>query len=283
MASSRFEVDPEDLSLLQTLTRISNVEELEEHISSVQNKANRIHNYPCIGLFVFTKFNIKLAPKYHHVLSLVKSHTDAIFLDVGCCVGNALRKVVADGWPVENTIGIDLYKEFWDIGHEMFKSTPDSFPAGFVGGDIFDDTTLAPSFDPSNKASTISSLESLNLRSLTSLTPLRHRVSAIYVCNVFHLFNVEKQLDLAKRLVSLLMRRSGSVIFGSHGVVPAQRAQTLDPGPTSFHSAKSFASMWTTVFEPGSVEVSWEVKARPRKKLSVLGEWDIISWSVTWI
>ncbi|KAJ3736724.1 hypothetical protein DFJ43DRAFT_988981 [Lentinula guzmanii] len=280
MVNPRFEVDPEDLSLLQTLTGISSREELEEHIIAVQNKANRIHNYPCIGLFVFTKFNIKLSPNYHQVLSLIDTHKDAIFLDVGCCVGNALRKVVTDGWPVENTIGIDLSKEFWDLGHEMFRSTPESFPAGFVGGDIFDDVILAPTIGRSDDSNFIPNLERVNLRNLTSLAPLRHRVSAIYVCNVFHLFHAEKQLDLARRLASLLTRQSGSVIFGSHGVAPAQLAVT-NVGPNSFHSAESFASMWATLFEADSVEISWKVKVRPRKKLSVLGEWDIIWWSVT--
>ncbi|KAJ4490239.1 hypothetical protein J3R30DRAFT_3420182 [Lentinula aciculospora] len=274
----RFEVDSEDLLLLQTLTGIFNGKELEEHVLAVQNRANRIHNYPCIGLFVFTKFNIKLSPNYQQILSLIRTHQDAIFLDVGCCVGNALRKVVADGWPVENTIGNDLYKEFWDIGHELFKSTPESFPAGFIGGDIFDDAILAPPIahpdDPNP--------DTVNLRDLTFLTPLRHRVSAIYVCNVFHLFNAGKQFELARRLASMLTRQPGSTIFGSHGVIPAQRSVT-DVAPDSFHSAKSFANMWNEVFEVGSVEISWKTKVKPQRRLSVLGEWDIIWWSVTCI
>ncbi|KAJ3892978.1 hypothetical protein GG344DRAFT_44267 [Lentinula edodes] len=280
MSLSRFNVDPEDLSLLQTLTGIASGKELEEHISVVQNKANRIHNYPCIGLFTFTKFSIKLSPNYQQVLSLIRSRKDALFLDVGCCVGNALRKVVADGWPAGNTIGIDLHKEFWDIGHELFRSTSDSFPAGFIGGDIFDDTILAP-IDDSDTIPNLN-LETVDLHHLTFLTPLRRRVSAIYACNVFHLFTVEKQSELAKRLAYLLMRKPGSVIFGSHGVVPAQRA-AKDVGPNSFHSAKSFAEMWSEVFEAGSVEISWKIKVRPQKRLSVLGEWDIIWWSVTCI
>ncbi|KAJ3860873.1 hypothetical protein EV359DRAFT_48295 [Lentinula novae-zelandiae] len=278
MSLPRFDVDPEDLSLLQTLTGIASGKELEEHISVVQNKANRIHNYPCIGLFTFTKFSIKLSPNYAQVLSLIRSRKDALFLDVGCCVGNALRKVVADGWPAGNTIGIDLHKEFWDIGHELFKSTSDSFPAGFIGGDIFDDTILTP-IDDSDTIPNLN-LETIDLHHLTFLTPLRRRVSAIYACNVFHLFTVQKQSELAKRLAYLLMRKPGSVIFGSHGVVPAQRA-ARDVGPNSFHSAKSFAEMWSEVFEAGSVEISWKIKVRPQRRLSMLGEWDIIWWSVT--
>lgn len=42
MSLPRFDVDPEDLSLLQTLTGIASGKELEEHISVVQNKANRV-------------------------------------------------------------------------------------------------------------------------------------------------------------------------------------------------------------------------------------------------
>ncbi|KAF8830490.1 hypothetical protein HHX47_DHR2000965 [Lentinula edodes] len=251
MSLSRFDVDPGDLSLLQTLTGIANEKELEEHISVVQNKANRTHYFWMWDAAVST---------YQKISYLLAQLLTSVI------VGNALRKVVADGWPAENTIGIDLHK--------------DSFPAGFIGGDIFDDTILAP-IDDSDTIPNLN-LETVDLHHLTFLTPLRRRVSAIYACNVFHLFTVEKQSELAKRLAYLLMRKPGSVIFGSHGVVPAQRA-AKDVGPNSFHSAKSFAEMWSEVFEAGSVEISWKIKVRPQKRLSVLGEWDIIWWSVTCI
>ncbi|KIK68597.1 hypothetical protein GYMLUDRAFT_153601 [Collybiopsis luxurians FD-317 M1] len=279
--SSEFDVDPEDLGLLQKLTGINDVNELEEHISNVQKTANqgRLNNYPCIGMFTFTKFNIKLSPTYAHALSLGKTRKDAIFLDVGCCVGNALRKVVADGWPAENTIGVDLYKEFWEVGHELFRSTPDSFPASFIGGDLFDDVILTPlkANDPQNL-----DLQSVKLHDLKSLTPLQYRVSAIYACNFFHLFNAEKQFELAKRLASLLLPSSGSVIFGSHGVFPSQRL-SVQPGGPSFHTAESFADMWKQVFDPDTVEISWKIKSRPQRKFSALGRWDIIWWSVVYV
>ncbi|KAF9078847.1 hypothetical protein BDP27DRAFT_1310277 [Rhodocollybia butyracea] len=267
------DIDHEDLALLHSLTGIKDEKELEGHINAVQKKANQIHAYPCIGLMSFTKFNIKLFPHYERVISIPKTRNDAIFLDVGCCVGNSLRKAVSDGWPVEQTVGTDLHTEFWDIGHELFRSTPDSFPAGFVGGDLFNDDILAQP-----NANTIIS-HTKDLRSLTSLTPLRGGVAAIYVCNFFHLFNSEKQLELARRLASLLTQSPGSVIFGSHGVTPSSNPGSANPA--SFHSAESFASMWTDVFEANTVEVFWEVKSRPKQRFSPLGRWDIIWWSVT--
>ncbi|KAF5389546.1 hypothetical protein D9757_004164 [Collybiopsis confluens] len=277
--ASKFDVDSEDLALLRQLTGIHNVKELENHITEVQNKANYIKDYPCIGMFTFTKFNIKFSPNYNHALSLSRTRQNAIFLDVGCCVGNALRKIVADGWPAQNTIGTDLYREFWDVGHELFKSTPNSFPAHFIPGDLFDDavlTTAPISSDPQE-----SDLKLAKLQNLTSLTPLRHRVSVIYACNLFHLFTAERQVELAKRLASLLEPSSGSIIFGSHGVSPYPRR--TQPDGVSFHTAESFADMWKEVFEPGTVEISWKIKSKPQRKFSAFGRWDIIWWSITYL
>jgi len=280
--NTQFEVDPEDLALLQKITGIIDEKELEDHVTDIQNKANRIHDYPCISMFMFTKFNIKLSPSYEYVISLAKTRKDAIFLDIGCCVGNALRKIVSDGWPVENTIGIDLHKEFWDVGHELFKSTPDSFPAGFIGGDLFDNGILASANvdEPQLDWGTV------KLRNLTSLTPLKGQISAIYASNVFHLFGMEKQWELARRLASLLSPNPGSIIFGRHGVMPSEpgESRNCDGKEVFYHSAKSFAEMWEELFKPNTVDIKVQVHNKSEKRFtSAFGEWDMIFFSIVFV
>lgn len=40
--NTQFEVDPEDLALLQKITGIIDEKELEDHVTDIQNKANRV-------------------------------------------------------------------------------------------------------------------------------------------------------------------------------------------------------------------------------------------------
>lgn len=111
---------------------------------------------------------------------------------------------------------------FWDCGHELFKSTPQSFPAAFVAGDVFDPAFLAPCEPEAIIAGKYSApgTPTTPLKDFRSLTPLQGKISAIFAGAFFHLFNEEIQLGLAHRLASLLSPEKGSVIFGQHGSMP---------------------------------------------------------------
>jgi len=95
-----------------------------------------------------------------------------------------------------------------------------------------------------------------HLRSLTSLNPLRGRVSAIHATSFFHLFNEEKQLHLARALAGLLSPEPGSMIFGLH-LGLAEKGSTLWEMHHLFcHSPESWAQVWDgLVFEKGMVKV----------------------------
>jgi hypothetical protein len=49
--------------------------------------------YPCIGGFHFLKFGLASNPNYQSVLDRVKQ--GQTLLDLGCCVGQELRKLVS--------------------------------------------------------------------------------------------------------------------------------------------------------------------------------------------
>jgi hypothetical protein len=149
---------------------------------------------------------------------------------------------------------------FWDYGHELFKSTPETFPAGFVAGDVFDPIMLKSrgAFITADDISSISSTTP-PLRELTSLTPLQGKISAIHASSFFHLFPEDKQLELAHRIASLLSPKKGSVIFGQHGARPVKGFRTAveavhnaegRPIPTTqvqvfCHSPESWKQIWT--------------------------------------
>ena len=126
-----------------------------------------------------------------------------------------------------------------------------------------------------------------DLRSLTSLNPLRGRVFAIHASSFFHLFGQEKQLYVAHALAGLLSPEPGSVIFG---------LQVGNPGPEKgfvahsehrmfCHSPESWTQLWDgLVFKKGVVNVQAKLVQVERKDELDMSETrtvTILVWSVT--
>ena len=101
----------------------------------------------------------------------------------------------------------------------------------------------------------------MNLATLSTLTSLRGRLSAIHAASFFHLFNEEQQSQLAYLLASLLSPEPGSIIFGMHSGRPEKglRVEAVRPNTEAVHMfchcPESFIALWEEVFGPGKVEV----------------------------
>ncbi|KAF9481164.1 hypothetical protein BDN70DRAFT_855524 [Pholiota conissans] len=257
-----FALQENELDFFRTLTGIQDDDKLKEHILAAQAKAYDVYGYPCIRSFGFTKLKIaRIDPGYKNALRLLKERKNPILLDIACCFGNDARKAVLDGWPVENVIASDLQQGFWDAGHDLFNSTPETFPAAFVPGDVFDPAMLKPrgAFITEEDIASIPTTTP-PLKELTSLTPLQGKISAIHASSFFHLFQEDKQLELAHLLASLLSPEKGSVIFGQHGARPIkgyrteaihvqplkdEDGNTIPPVQMFCHSPESWKELWT--------------------------------------
>ncbi len=193
---------------------------------------------------------------------------------------------------------------FWELGHKLFCSTAETFPAAFLPGDIFDPAHLSPqaiSVDagvtdrtrtPSHFPSSVPSL----LKSLSSLNPLRCHVTAIHAGAVFHLFSEERQLTLARALASLLLPAPGSMIVGQQAGAPHKGVRVITRAPehtprTSAsppltislfcYSPESWAELWDgQVFEKGSVKVEATL-ARLDVAMEEFPHYYTLYWSVT--
>ncbi|KAG1736113.1 uncharacterized protein EDB91DRAFT_1055814, partial [Suillus paluster] len=210
-------------------------------------------------------------PAYEQVLRLGRERENPIFLDIGCCFGNVIREAVLDGFPAAQTIGSDPHPELWDLGHELFKSSPETFPAHFVGSDAFDPEMLAIAPVQTTGA------PSPDLDNITSLNPLRGCVSAIHATVFFHLFKEDEQLRMARAFAVLLSAEPGSVILGAHIGAP-------EKGPVDMfaHNPKSWSAMWNgEVFKEGTVKVDVELM---QEKIGTAGRDErplALVWSVT--
>ena len=169
-----------------------------------RERAWDIHPFPCIGLFYFIDLSITSLPAYYEALARVK--TGQKMLDMACCFGQVLRKMVSlrypdcyitanpkyqeyDGAPSANLYGTDLHSDFIRLGYDLFLDKH-RFDATFLTADIFDDNS--------------------------DLNQIDGQMDVIHASAFFHLFTREQQLKVAKRIVSLLKPQKGSLFFGSH-------------------------------------------------------------------
>jgi hypothetical protein len=172
--------------------------------------------------------------------------------------------------------------EFWDLGHKLFRSTPETFPVPFIMGDVFDTSNVEP-VTPFNDAPE-TPLPTLN--SLISLNPLRGHVSAIHASSLFHLFDEDKQIKLARALACLLSPQPGSVIFGSHAGRPVAGMRVNSTGGLRFtDSPESWGELWDgRIFDHGKVKVEASLQRVDRIVPSMsdnVSEHFLLVWSVT--
>lgn len=276
--TSLYNLSPSQATFFKTQTGIDNDEDLKRHILEVHAKAYKVAPYPCIYGFGFLRLNLSNFPVYEHILQLGRERPDAVLLDIGCCFGVDARKAAADGFPAKNIIASDVVNEFLHLSHELFKTTPASYPGCLLPGDAFDPEFLsivAPSYD-------VSPAPAIDLSSLKSLNPLHGRISAINAIAFFHLFNEEKQLHVARALAGLLSAQPGSVICGfdtgslKKGIVTANL--TGVEYQTFSHSPETWSSLWDgEVFKKGTVKVETEMV-----ELSIPNKQHLMMrWSVT--
>jgi hypothetical protein len=176
--------------------------------------------------------------------------------------------------------------EFWDLGHRLFRTTPDTFPVTFVPGNVFDPEHL--SIVPLFTANTPPVTTAPDLRTLTSLNPLRGHVSVIYASALFHLFSEDEQLRLARALAGLLSPEPGSMIFGKHIGLPESGHEEVSSTRRRLfcHTSRSWSELWDgEVFPKGTVKVLAFVTEIPKDEVAKIfpgaNSVHLLIWSVT--
>ncbi|KAL6721972.1 hypothetical protein ACLMJK_001077 [Lecanora helva] len=200
--------------------------EVQSHVLKVRECAWQIHPFPCIGSVRFLDFSLSTMPSYKTIIaSLSKTNDPTTLLDVGCCFGQDLRKLIVDGAPASQVVGVDLRPEFIDLGYELFLDRA-TFDGRFVAGDVFDKT-------PGN-----------------SLEALEGTISFVHVTHFFHLFDREQQVAAASRLVRFLKDEPGTVILGRQLGAENPGAHEHRAGTNGMaysHDQESFQKFWGEV------------------------------------
>ncbi|GAB7350332.1 hypothetical protein MBLNU459_g0964t1 [Dothideomycetes sp. NU459] len=188
----------------------------------------------CIGQYRFLDLSIGSHPLYPEILSRLSAGNE-YYLDLGCCFGQDIRRLVKDGVPSGNCYGSDLRLDFMELGYELFLDK-DSLKSKFIVGDVFD-----PESD---------------------LKPLDGRIDILHAAAFFHLFDYEDQKKIGRRVVRLLKPKKGSLLIGRQ--VGNAKGGTFDhrtnPARKMFrHDKETWAQMWKEI--GAETDTVWEANA----------------------
>lgn len=150
----------------------------------------------------------------------------ARYLDIGCCVGQDIRQLVADGAPSANLYGAELESRFIDLGYEFFRDR-DTLKTHFMQADILKlDEPGSP------------------------LAPLVGTFEFIHLGMVLHIFGWEKQRMVLENCVRLLKPDAGVLILGrAVGDLEGTTGGDKWGGQAFRHSDATFRKMWKEIEE----------------------------------
>ena len=167
-------------------------------------------------------------------MSRLTSSPSTIYLDIGCCFGQDLRQLVADGVPSSQLIGLDIESQLIELGYEFFLDRA-TLRSKFIVADVFKGAAQGALW--------------------TELEELKADI--IHASAFFHLFPLADQVRAAKNTANLV--RMGGVIVGRQsGSVKPSEVPAIKAGTTSFrHDVNTFQRMWDEVGE--ATGTKWSV------------------------
>jgi hypothetical protein len=222
--------------LLENYTKIP-PDQIEDHVVKIRNDAWEVFPYPCIGQFRFLDLSLKTMEQYPEILQRLQQGQK--LLDMACCFGQEIRQLVVDGAPAENIYGCDLREDYISLGYQLFGDK-DTLRSKFVIANIFDNTS--------------------------ALTELKGQLDIIYAGSFFHLWGWDDQVEVSKKVASLLRPEKGSMIVGRQvgAVTAAEKDHISNPTGTMYrHNVESFQKMWKGISADLGIPFTVEAKLLP--------------------
>ncbi|KAK3896807.1 hypothetical protein C8A05DRAFT_48312 [Staphylotrichum tortipilum] len=208
-------------------------DEVITRVLEIRDQMWDIFPWPCVGCFTFLDLSLSQHDDYASILDRLKH--GAIFLDVGCCIAQDLRKLVHDGALAKNLFGLEPQADFLSLATHFFRDG-DRLPAEqFIHSDFMD-------------------------RGNVRLRELEGKVDIIQLGLVLHLWDWDEQIEACKRVVELLRSESESVIVGQTVGNLAGMKAPIVPGKIGFHhNVETFMKMWREVGR--ATGTKWDVQA----------------------
>lgn len=223
-----------------------------------RDRAWQVHPYPCLGQFRFLELNLSHRPGdlYRRLLSVLTSSSSSsssasnpstpLFLDVGTCLGQDVRKLIHDGAPADAVVGAELSGTFIELGYELFRDSPET--VRMVRADV-----LAPLGEG-------------------PLGEFKGKLKVVQLGMILHLFSWEEQITAFTNAMALLRDEKGVLVIGqATGNLDGLETRTLSPGGkdkgTWKHNVETFKRLVGHV--EAATGTKWEVRADLDEGLSV--------------
>jgi len=113
-------------------------DEVKELAIKIRGKALQICNYKCIREYRFLETRIKSNPIYPII---IEKSSQKSYIDLGCCFGCDLRRLLIDGALIENIVGVEQYEEFIEYGCELFNDK-EKIRSRMIIGDFLQDNVI---------------------------------------------------------------------------------------------------------------------------------------------
>ncbi|KAF7679501.1 hypothetical protein GT037_003249 [Alternaria burnsii] len=237
-------ITPEVRQHLETYSGIQSGD-VYKHIYTIREKAWSIGPYPCTGIGMFLSPAVSCHPAYKALLPRLKA--SGKFLDIGCYIGQDLRRLALDGVPEQNLIGTDIV-DHWKLGFEFFNDK-DRFHAQYIESDL-----LHPN---------------------GAMERLFGQIDVVSIIHVLHQWDWNTQILACKEVAKFT--KTGSVIIGYQGGtndITKRTKWNVENGQKEFtlHDPKTFMDMWRIVGEEMEMEWSTEAKIVPWDELATRTE-----------
>lgn len=218
-------VDGDFRTLLEEYSHVE-PDQVVAHVVKTRNEAWAVHPYPCLGQFRFLELNLAKRELYPKLLLSLKE--GGKFLDIGCCLGQDVRKLIYDGAPSSSVVGAELNLAFIDLGYSLFG-------------------------DRNKKVSM------LELNILES--PPKHlqgTFTSVQLGMILHLFTWDEQVTAFRNTIQLLKAEPGVRIFGqATGNVDGTPTASVHGKRATFkHNGESFRRL---VEEVSTTTTRWRV------------------------
>jgi SAM-dependent methyltransferase len=183
-----------------------------------------------VGEFTFLDFNLCHRPSYPKIVSRLKSNPSAWHLDVGCCVGQDIRKLILDGVPSSQITALELEQDFIDLGHTLFKDKG-RIKTRFLNTNILTD--------------------------IETLSQFEGKMSSIHMGMVLHLFNREEQKAALGNLLKMLVDDGTGILLG-HCVGHADGV--MQPAMLGKMTLRHNLETWKKLYNEVEEETGFKVK-----------------------
>jgi len=197
------------------------------------------------------------------MLAKVKGDDSVKVLDLGCGMGQNLRKLIFDGVPQDQIFGSDFAQGLIKAGKDFFRDET-KLKTEIVTADIFDSQAL-------------------------SNTQSEGRFDYIWTAMFYHLWDWEKQKQASIQTAKFLKDQKGATVFGWQlGAKPTLAEDRTDASGrrsklrvTYKHDEESFKKLWNEVGRELSIKFKVEamgvVNEHTRKNVeSLKGSTEVI-------